>query len=105
MLFRRHLGGGVGGLLVLASGVVVVLSGGTGLLPVEAVRKRRGTGYCHGHVYVAGMVLNRAKAFTDVLSVGMVAAPFGGRFPCWGTMTRHHVLCSAGLSGCNGPGF
>ena len=32
------------------------------------------------------MVLNQAKAFTDVLSMGMVAAPFGHRFPCWG----HH---------------
>ena len=71
---------------MLASGVVVVLSGGTVLLLVEAGRKRRGAGYCHGHVYAAGMVLNRAKAFTDVLSVGMVAAPFGHRFPCWG----HH---------------
>ena len=82
---------------MLASGVVVVLSGGTVLLLVEAVRKQRGAGYCHGHVYAAGMVLNRAKAFTDVLSVGMVAAPLGCRFPAGGTMAWHHVLCNAGL--------
>ena len=90
---------GLGGWLVLAGGAEVVLSGCAGLLPVEAVRKRRGVGYCHGHVFAVGMVLSRAKAFTDVLSVGMVAAPLGRRFPAGGTMARHHVLCSAGLSG------
>jgi len=78
---------------------VVVLSGGTGLLLVEAVRKQRGAGYCHGHVYAAGMVLNRAKAFTDASSVDMVAAPLGRRFPAGGTMAKHHVLCIAGFLG------
>ena len=77
----------------------VVLSGCVGLLLVEAVRKQQGVGYCHGHVCAAGMVLNRAKAFTDASSMDMVAAPLGRRFPAGGTMVSHHVLCSAGLSG------
>ena len=84
---------------MLVGGAEVVLLSSAGLLPVEAVRKRRGVGYYHGHVYAAGMVLSRTKAFTDVLSVGMVAAPLGRRFLYWGTMARRHVLCSAGLSG------
>ena len=71
---------------MLVGGAEVVLSISAGLLPVETVQKQRGAGYCHGHVCAAGMVLNRAKAFTDVLSVGMVAAPFERRFPYWG----HH---------------
>ena len=86
ILVRLHHGGGAGGWLVLVGGTEVVLLSSAGLLPVEAVQKRRGAVYCHGHVCAAGMVLSRAKAFTDVLSVGMVAAPFGHRFPCWG----HH---------------
>ena len=90
---------GLGGWLVLAGGTEVVLSGCAGLLPVHAVWKRRGAGYCHVHVVAAGMVLSRAKAFTDVLSVDMVAAPLERRFPAGGTMVRHHILCSAGLSG------
>ena len=90
---------GLGGLLVLAGGADVVFSGYTGLLPVQAVRKRRGAGYCHGHVCAADMVLNRAKAFTNASSVDMVAAPLGRRFPAGGTMAKHHVLCITGLSG------
>ena len=69
------------------------------LLPVQVVWKWRGASYCHGHVVAAGMVLSRAKVFTDVLSVDMVMAPLERRFPAGGTMVRHHVLCSAGLSG------
>jgi hypothetical protein len=54
---------GLGGWLVLAGGAEVVFSGYTGLLPVQAVRKRQGAGYCHGHVFAAGMVLSWAKPF------------------------------------------
>ena len=61
---------GLGGWLVLAGGAEVVLSGCAGLLPVQAVWKRRGAGYCHGHVVAAGMVLSRAKAFTDTFVGG-----------------------------------
>ena len=99
MLVRRHLDGGAGGWLVLAGGAEVVLLDCARLLSVQAVWKRRGASYCHDHVVAAGMVLSLAKAFTDVLSVGMVAAPLGRRFLYWGTMARRHVLCSAGLSG------
>ena len=84
---------------MLAGGTEVVLSGCAGLLPVHAVWKQRGAGYCHVHVVAAGMVLSRAKAFTDVLSVDMVVVPLERRFSVGGTMVRHHVLCSAGLSG------
>ena len=85
--------------MVLAGGAEVVLSSSVGLLPVEAVQKRRGAVYCHGHVCAADMVLNRAKAFTNASSVDMVAAPLGRRFPAGGTMAKHHVLCIAGFSG------
>ena len=84
---------------MLAGGAEVVLSGCVRLLLVEAVWKQQGVGYCHGHVCAASMVLSRAKAFTDVLMVGMVAVPLGRRFPAGGTMARHHVLRSAGLLG------
>ena len=90
---------GLGGWLVLVGGAEVVLLSSAGLLPVEAMQKRRGAGYCHGHVCAAGMVLNRAKAFIDASSVDMVAAPLCRRFPAGGTMAKHHVLCIAGLSG------
>ena len=69
----------LGGWLVLAGGAEVVLSDCARLLSVQAVRKRRGASYCHDHVVAAGMVLSRAKAFTDVLSVGMVVRIDGPR--------------------------
>ena len=90
---------GLGGCLVLVGGAEVVLLSSVGLLPGEAVQKRRGAGYCHGHVCAADMVLNRAKAFINTSSMDMVAAPLGRRFPAGGTMAKHHVLCIAGFSG------
>lgn len=82
---------------MLVGGAEVVLSSSAGLLLVEAVQKRRGACYCHGHVCAADMVLNRAKAFTDASSADMVVALLARRFLAGGTMAKHHVLCIAGL--------
>ena len=90
---------GLRGWLVLVGGTEVVLLSSAGLLLVEAVRKQQGVGYCHGHVCAAGMVLNRAKAFTDASAADMVVALLARRFLAGGTMVKHHVLCIAGLSG------
>ena len=85
---------GLGGWLVLAGGAEVVLSGCAGLLSIEAVRKRWGAGYCHGHVYAAGMVLSRAKAFTDAFVGGDGGGALVVSFSLWG----HH--CVAPCSYC-----
>ena len=65
---------------MLAGGAEVVLSGCVGLLPVQSVRKRRGAGYFHGHLFAVGMVLSRAKAFPDAFvggdGGGAIVAPF-----------------------------
>ena len=51
-----------------------------GLLLVEALRRREGVGYGRGQELVAGMVLSRAKVFTDAFvggdGGGALVAPF-----------------------------
>ena len=65
MLVRRRLGGGAGGLAGACWWRRGGASGCAGLLPVEAMRRQRGVGYWLDQERVAGMVLSRAKAFTD----------------------------------------
>ena len=62
---------------------------------------RRGAGYWHGRERAVGMVLSRAKASTDTLSVAMVAAPLGRRFSYWGIIVSHHVPAVRGSHGEN----
>jgi hypothetical protein len=62
-------GGGQGG-LVRAGGAEVVLRVVWGLSMVEVMQRCREAGYKRA----VGMVSNRAKTFTDALSIGMMAA-------------------------------
>jgi hypothetical protein len=65
LLVQHRLGGGVGGWLVLSSGVVVVLMAVSGFFRDDAEARRSGLlTWCQEHM--VGMVLIRAEAFTDI---------------------------------------
>ena len=80
MLVRRRLGAGAEGV----AGACWWHRGGAsscaGLLPMEALRRREGVGYRLDQELAAGMVLSRAKAFTDAFvggnGGGALVAPF-----------------------------
>ena len=62
--------------------------GYAGLLPVEVVWRRVGTGYGLGQEHAAGMVLSRAKAFTDAFVGGDGGGAFVATFSLLGAPLR-----------------
>ena len=65
-----------------------------GLLSVVTLRRQVGAGYGLGQELAAGMVLSRAKAFTDAFVCGDGGGALVASSPCWG----HH--CEAPYSYC-----
>jgi len=59
-----------------------------GLLQVEAVRRREGAGYGLAQERAAGVVLNRAKVFTDAFVGGDGGGAFVATFSLFGAPLR-----------------
>ena len=80
MLVRRRHGGRAEGLIGACWWRRGGASGCAGLLPVEALQRREGVGYGLCQELSAGMVLSRAKAFSDAFvggnCGGVLVAPF-----------------------------